>query len=130
MRRFRRLCHRLRISRKAKDLADCSTNGETGDRVQQADEAIAIEPILATERCGEDTAKAIWLDAYTKLQEEEGTRKMVEAYEIILMDQLDGAWIVIISFTAQERQPGHGAKTKSANQAVWVRMMGMLPMVT
>lgn len=130
MRKFRRLCHRLRVSRKAKDPANCSANGEPGNRVPQAVEPTVTEPILATEQCGEDTAKAIWLDAYRKLQEEGETKKMIETYEIILMNQLDGAWIIIVSFTAYESQPGYGAETESANQAVWVRMMRMLRMVS
>lgn len=48
-----------------------------------------IQP-TATGREAVGTAREIWLDAYKKLEEDEGTKKMVEAYETILSQQLDG----------------------------------------
>lgn len=56
------------------------------------------EPDLTVERDGKDTAKELWLAAYKKLEEEEGTKGLIEAYESLLCNRADGKWIVNVFF--------------------------------
>lgn len=92
MSRTRRLWHRLRGSHDGKtQVAGVATGGSDGGTAQSPIGRVATaEPDLAAEPDGEDTAKEIWLDAYKKLEEDEGTKKMVLAYETILSNQLVG----------------------------------------
>lgn len=92
MGRTRRLWYRLRGSNDTKAQADGHTTGDLGGGTAQSPIGIVTtaEPDLAVEQHRKETAKEIWLDAYKKLGEDEGTKKIVQAYEILLTNQLYG----------------------------------------
>ncbi|KAI7781828.1 hypothetical protein LA080_014318 [Diaporthe eres] len=69
-----------------------ATGGSGGGTAQSPIGRVATaEPDLAADPDGKDTAKEIWLDAYKTLEEDEGTKKMVLAYETLLSNQLVGS---------------------------------------
>lgn len=92
MGRTRRLWYRLRGSNDAKAQAAGDATSDLGGGTAQSPIGIVTtpEPDLAIEQHGKETAKEIWLDAYKKLEEDEGTKKMVQAYELLLSNQLYG----------------------------------------
>lgn len=92
MGRTRRLWYRLRGSHDRKAQATGDPTGDLGGGTTQAPigRVTPAEPDLAAESYRKDTAREIWLDAYKKLEEDEGTKKMVLAYETVLSNQLNG----------------------------------------
>lgn len=92
MGRTRRIWHRLWGSHDGIAGAAADATGDSnGCSVESPSTRVpTAEPDLATERVEKDIAKEIWLDAYKKLEEEEGTKKMVLAYETLLSNQLNG----------------------------------------
>lgn len=97
MGRTRRLWYHLRGSHDTKAQAAGDTTSDLGGGIAQSpiDRMTIAEPDLATEQYRKDTAKDIWLDAYKKLEEDEGTKRMVQAYETLLSNQLHGESISI-----------------------------------
>lgn len=96
MGRTRRIWHRLWGSHDGTAGAAADATGDSnGCSVKSPATRVPTpeptpEPDLATEQVEKDIAKEIWLDAYKKLEEEEGTKKMVLAYETLLSNQLNG----------------------------------------
>lgn len=92
MGRTRRLWYRLRGSNDTKAQAAGDATSDVGGGTAQSPDGrvTTAEPDLAIEQYEEETAKKIWLDAYKKLEEDEGTKKLVQAYEILLSNQLYG----------------------------------------
>lgn len=92
MGRTRRLWYRLRGSNDAKAQAAGDATSDLGGGTAQSSigRVTTSQPDLATGQHGKETAKEIWLDAYKKLEDDEGTKKMVQAYEILLSNQLYG----------------------------------------
>lgn len=92
MGKVRKLWKRLRGDR---DETAQISNDVTVSLSSSSQEIPAVgttEPELTARQDERATAEEIWLAAYKKLEEEEETRKMVEAYETLLSNQLDGEW--------------------------------------
>lgn len=96
MGKTRRFWQRLRGSRDEKEQVAGSTTGGSGGSTDHspAVHSTISEPNLTVQLHNQDTAKEIWLAAYKKLQEEEGTKEMVKTYETLLSKQLDSMWIL------------------------------------
>ncbi|KAK7707682.1 hypothetical protein SLS63_013710 [Diaporthe eres] len=62
----------------------------------------------------QDTAKGIWLAAYKKLQEEEGTKEMVKTYETLLSKQLDSKLVQTGESTPSSLSSYHTPEEKIA----------------
>lgn len=98
MRKASRLWRRLRGGRSDKtQVADDATGDSSNLNSDSQESALPVavhsdasDPLLAPERDDRDTAEAMWLDAYKKLEEGQETREMVIAYEKLLGQQLNG----------------------------------------
>ncbi|KAK2596087.1 hypothetical protein N8I77_013594 [Diaporthe amygdali] len=98
MRKASRLWRRLRGGRSDKtQVADDATGDSSNLNSDSQESALPVavhsdasNPLLAPERDDRDTAEAMWLDAYKKLEEGQETREMVIAYEELLGQQLHG----------------------------------------
>lgn len=127
MGKVRRIWHRIWRGRDGSTEVASNMTGDSGCTTRQALDVktTAAGASLAPGRGGKVTAKETWLDAYKKLEEEEGTKKIVEAYETILSDQLDGERATLVSIHEPILDHANGLLTDK-NQAQWFSLLWVL----
>lgn len=104
MGKTRKLWERLRGDRDQAAQVSDDVTVDSGSSTHEISAVGTTEPDLTARQDKRETAEDIWLAAYKKLQEDEETRKMVEAYETLLSNQLDGESSAFIFSATAESQ--------------------------